>query len=594
MLNRTTKLRWRRHLKRSQHNLENLTVNVEKGAEKHFFTRLTRLGDVRRFVISWLLLVVLLGFGVILQVKALAPYYLTIKPVKGGIYTEGMVGKYTTSNPLYATGTVDSSVSRLIFSSLLKYNNHNQLVGDLAKEVKSDDRGIEYTITLKDNLLWQDGVALTADDVVFTYKLIQEPDAKSPLQNNWSGVKVEQIDSKTIKFTLPHALASFKQLLTNGIVPKHKLESIPVAQLRTAEFNTVKPIGSGPFKWDSIQISGQTPETREEQIGMSANKQYYGGEPNLDKFIIKAVYDKENLIEQFDNQEVDAMVGLEKRPEEIGKDISINEYSITLNAQVMIFLKTNQDILKDKTIRQALTMATNRAEIQTKLGYPVTSSNGPLLATDLGYVPDLMQANFNPSEANTILEKAGWVKGSDGYREKSGTQLQFSLTSQNNSDYAYISQVVQKQWREIGVNLKVNLEDDTALQSSLAMHNYDSLLYGITVGDDPDVYAYWHSSQADVRSSSRLNFSELKSPAIDSSLEAGRTRTDPNLRITKYRPFLTAWKDESPAIALYQPRFLYITRGHIYGLDSRAMNTITDRYSNVQNWRIKTEHAVIK
>ena len=594
MLNRTTKLRWRRNLRRSQQNLENLTVNVEKGAEKHLFTRLPRLGGVKRFVISWVLLVVILGFGVILQTKALAPYYLTIKPVNGGIYTEGIVGRYTTSNPLYATTAVDASVSKLIFSSLLKYNNHNQLVGDLAKEVKSDEKGVEYTVTLKDDLFWQDGVQLTADDVVFTYRLIQEPDAKSPLQNTWAGVKLDKIDDKTIKFILPHSLASFNQLLTNGIVPKHKLEQIPAGQLRTAEFNTVKPMGSGPFKWDSIQISGQTPETREEQIGLSANQHYYGGVPNLDKFIIKALNNKDTMVEQFKKQEIDAMVGLDNRPDEIGKDSSINEYDITLNAQVMIFLKTTQDILKDKSIRQALTMATNRSEILKSLGYPVVSTNSPLLNTDLGYSKDLDQADFNLAEANALLDKNGWVKGADGIREKAGTKLKFSLTSQNNSEYSAIVNEIQKQWAQIGVDLKINLEDDTALQSTIALHNYDSLLYGITVSSDPDVYAYWHSSQADVRSSSRLNFSEIRSPLIDSSLEAGRTRVDPNLRVVKYKQFLTSWKDEAPAIALYQPRFMYITRGNIYGLDTKNMNTITDRYSNVQNWRIKTEHTVIR
>lgn len=594
MIDRPTKLRIRRYFRRSKQSAENAALDAEKSVEKYFFTRLPRLGNVKRFVLGWILLVILLGSGVVMQAQALSPYYQTLKPVKGGIYTEGIYGKFTTANPLYATGTVDSSVSHLIFSGLLKYNNQNQLVGDLAKDVVADDRGVVYTVTLRDDIFWQDGKPVSAEDVMFTYMLIQEPDAKSPLFANWSGVKLEQVDAHTIKFTLPHALASFKQSLTNGIVPKHKLDTIPVTQLRTAEFNTTKPLGSGPFKWDSIQISGQTPETREEQIGLSANLQYYGGEPNIDKFIIKAIHTKDGLIKQFNAKEVDAMVGLDKRPNEIGKDTTINEYDFPLNAEVMIFFKTSQEILKDKAIRQALVKATNKSEIQSGLGYPVATVNGPILSNQVGYASDITQFSYNINEANTTLDQAGWLKGPDGIREKAGQKLQFNLSSQNNSEYAYIAQIVQRQWREIGVDLKVNLEDDTALQSTIALHNYDMLLYGITIGSDPDVYAYWHSSQADVRASSRLNFSELKSPAVDSSLEAGRTRTDPNLRTTKYRPFLSTWKDEAPAIALYQPRFLYITRGHIYGLDSKTMNTITDRYINVQHWRVRTEYTTIR
>ena len=103
-----------------------------------------------------------------------------------------------------------------------------------------------------------------------------------------------------------------------------------------------------------------------------------------------------------------------------------------------------------------------------------------------------------------------------------------------------------------------------------------------------------HSSQADIRSSNRLNFSEFKSKTADIALESGRTRPDPAIRAPKYRPLMQAWRDEAPAIALYQPRFLYITRGKVYGFNPRVVNTSTDRFSNVQNWRIRTERVIIE
>ncbi len=594
MVDRSTKLRWRRRIKRSQHKVENLSVRAERGVEELFFARLPRLGNVRRFVLGWIMLVLLLGAGVIAQVRALSPYYETLQPVKGGIYTEGIIGRFTTANPLYATGSVDSSVSKLVFSGLMKYNSQNQLVGDLAKEVKSDDRGVVYTVTLKEDIYWHDGRPVTPDDIIFTYQLIQNPDAKSSLYANWKNIKIEKVDDKTVKFTLPHALASFKQSLVSGIVPKHKLEKVAPSQLRTAEFNTVSPVGSGPFKWDSIQISGQSPESREEQIGLSANEKYYDGTPNLDKFIVKAIHTRDSLIEQFNNQQVDAMVGINKRPENIGNDTSINEFDVPMNAQAMVFFKTTNEVLKDKIVRQALTKATNRADIVSGLGYPVASTQGPLLPTHIGYAPDVLQQAYNVQEAKTLLDQNGWVEGADGIREKAGQKLQFRLYSQNNNEYPHTTQLLQQQWKEIGADVKVALEEDKELQSTIALHNYDALLYGITVGSDPDVYAYWHSSQADIRASSRLNFSELKSAQIDSALDAGRTRTDPSLRATKYRPFLTTWRDEAPAVALYRPRFLYITRGKVYGLDAATINTATDRYANVQNWRVRTEREIIQ
>jgi len=122
----------------------------------------------------------------------------------------------------------------------------------------------------------------------------------------------------------------------------------------------------------------------------------------------------------------------------------------------------------------------------------------------------------------------------------------------------------------------------------LEFHTYDALLHAISIGVDPDVFAYWDSSQADIRSNARLNFSEYKSTTADTALEAGRTRLDPALRIVKYRPFLQAWQTDAPALGLYQPRFLYITRGTVYGLTDHALNSDSDRYASVADWQIHT------
>jgi peptide/nickel transport system substrate-binding protein len=594
MVDRATKLKWRRKFRRGQKHVETATVQAEQGLEDYFFKRFNRLHSVKRFIFGWVTLLVVLSIGVVIQTQALSPYYQTLQPTAGGILTEGVLGTFTTANPLYAVGPVDASVSRLVFAALLKQNGQNQLINDMAFEVQSDERNVQHTVVLREDIYWHDGKKVTADDVVFTYKLIQNPDAKSPLRANWVNVGIEKIDDRSVRFTLPHPLASFPHLLTNGVLPQHILGSVPPSQLRTADFNTTSPIGSGPFKWDSIQISGQTPETREEQIGLSAFEGYHDGKPDLSRVIIKAIHTPERLRSQFNDRQVDTMVGLEKITDEIRAANTISEYEIPVNGQVMIFLKTSNDVLKDKVVRQAITKATNRDEILRGLGYAAISANGPLLKSHLGYQADLKQLAYNLTEANALLDQNGWVKNEKGIRQKDGLPLVFQLYSRNNSEYAFITQTLQRQWREAGIEIEVVLQEDTDLQSTLALHSYDALLYGITVGPDPDVYAYWHSSQADVRASNRLNFSEFKSKTADIALESGRTRADAGLRAAKYRPFIQAWQDESPAIALYQPRFLYVSRGKIYGLNVKVVNSAPDRYANVQHWRVRTERVTIE
>jgi len=116
-------------------------------------------------------------------------------------------------------------------------------------------------------------------------------------------------------------------------------------------------------------------------------------------------------------------------------------------------------------------------------------------------------------------------------------------------------------------------------------HSYDILLYGISIGSDPDVYAYWHSSQA---KAGRFNLSEYKSATADVSLESGRTRPDRELRAAKYKPLLESWRADVPAIALYQPPTFYATRTPIFGYDPVRLNTVSDRFYNVHEWQIVT------
>lgn len=591
MIKKTTKLRWRRRILSRKRRVEDIGTSADEKLEQHLIQRISRLAQVRRFISTWLLLLILLISGVVVQTRGLGQYYLEYVPVSGGTYTEGILGAFTNANPLYATSLADTSVSTLVFSGLFKFDSENELVGDLAQKWEVDATGLVYTVTLKPNTYWHDGIALTADDVVFTYQTIKIPDARSPLVTSWQGIEVAAKDKTTVIFTLPSNLASFPYSMTNGIVPKHILEHFPVSQLRTVAFNTANPIGSGPFKWRAIEVHGGTPENREEVIALSANEEYFGGEVMLSQFIIRTFRNDQRLVESLKNKELSAAVGLSSLSDEFAAD-SYHDYSVPLNAQVMVFLKNSQEILSDVRVRQALTKAINTYDVLAGLSYPAIVVRGPLLRHHIGYNPLLTQRTLDLDGANQLLDEAGWKMGADGIRTKEGKPLAFNIHSQSNSEYSYVAGQIQKQWRMVGVNAEPLLLPDSDFQSALAQHSYDALLYGIAVGNDPDVFPFWHSSQAEVTSTNRLNLSEYKSSLADAALEAGRTRTDSKLRSVKYKPFLDAWRKDAPAIALYQPRFLYVTYGQVHNLNFTVMNSSADRYANVINWMIREQRNI--
>jgi peptide/nickel transport system substrate-binding protein len=169
-------------------------------------------------------------------------------------------------------------------------------------------------------------------------------------------------------------------------------------------------------------------------------------------------------------------------------------------------------------------------------------------------------------------------------RVKEGKKLEISLVTQNTYEYSQVASELQRQWEKMGIALKVDLVNEQDLQQNhIAPHQYDILLYGVSLGTDPDVYAYWHSREAGLGG---FNLSEYKNTAVDTSLEGGRTRSDATQRAIKYRGFLEAWRKDIPAIALYQPSFDYIQSSATDGFTPHTLVSPADRFSDVVNWRV--------
>ncbi len=591
VIDRTTKLRWRRKVKQRQRQIEGIGSSTEEHIDKHFFRRLGRLYEVRRFIAAWILILIGLIAAVVVQTRALGNYYLKLVPVSGGIFSEGMIGSYTNTNPIFASSDVDMSVSRLLFSGLLTYDNDNKLTNDLATNWSVDETGKIYTVNLREDIKWHDGKPFTSSDVVFTIKSIQNPDARSPYFASWQGIIVEAPAPNQVVFKLPGVLASFPYSLTIGILPAHELQGVQSADLRGSLFNTVEPVGTGPFRWNGIEVHGDTAEDREQRIALTAYGDYHRGRPKIDEFIIRAFLSETALVTSFESGRLNAISG-SLTMQLSGPDVS--ELNVPLTGSVMTFFNTGSQYLQENKVRRALTAATNIQEIFNNLSRPSVPVTGPLLPEHIGYDPNLQQYSFDPIQADALLNEAGWRvdPAAGGVRTKDGQKLVITLNTLSNAEYASVASQLQKQWRQAGVELQVNSMAQNDLQLAIDERRYDVLLYGIVMGLDPDQFAYWHSTQADARSQRRLNFSDYKSSAADSALEAGRTRIDPALRAAKYTPFLQVWRDDAPAIALYRPRFLYTVYGKLYNFEPKGLNSPVDRYDNIHEWMIRTDRAV--
>jgi len=578
---------FRRRYRKGQRQVEDLGIQAEAGLERLFFKRLGHLGKVWRFIAGWVVLLLLLLAGVISQLAGLSSHYQRLQPVPGGTYTEGVLGTFTTANPLFATSEVDTTVSRLLFDGLFTYDRHDHLVGNLASGYDVDAKGTLYTVHLRPNLRWHDRQPLTADDVVYTYGVIQNPDAQSPLASSWQNIKVAKVDAYTVTFSLPTPLSSFPYNMTNGIVPRHLLAAHPAGELRTLDFNTANPVGSGPFRWNVIQVERADNDNSEILISLLPNTDYHAGQPKLAGFVVDAFASQESLLHAFQSGRLTGAVGIKDVAAAVAGKPKVQQNSFILTAATMVFFNTSNPILSDTKVRQALVQGTDASRIVNDLGYTTHPVREPLLLGQLAYDKAFAEAAYDAPAARAALTADGWLVGKDGLRAKAGQPLAFTLSAIDSPENDKVARSLQTYWKTIGAKVTLNLRTESDLRSTVDARGYDALLYSVSIGVDPDVFVYWDSSQNDPRST-RLNLSNYKSTVADTALEAGRTRLNPFLRVVKYRSFLQAWQQDAPALGLYQPRFLYLTNQKVYGLDQSTINVGTDRFNNVQNWMIRT------
>ncbi len=587
------RLKVRRKFRKQKRQVEDITLQADDSLDKHVFRRMGRLYRVRRFVAAWTALVLMIGIGAVWQVRGLDDYYLAPEPASGGVYREGVLGTFTTANPLFAVTNVDASVSRLVFDSLFVASPLGELEPNLATALQVDDSGLVYTVKLRGDVRWHDGEIFDAEDVLFTYQSIQNPETRSPLQSSWDGVKVAMVDSYTVTFTLPNILSSFQYSLVNGIAPEHILGLLDPEDLRSATFNTVDTVGTGQMLYESVEVLGTDIDDRQEKVTLKSNEQYHGPKTQIDGVVIRAYRLEESMLKAFEDKEIVSMVGLDTISDTVSDREDVQTYSTSVSSAVMLFLNNSSEGLNDKKVRQALVHATDTNELRRSLGFPLLPVDSPFLQSHFTYDEKQVQLAYSPEKAIKILDEAGWKLADDGKRYKEDIPLQFRLVSQSLSEYATIVQKLQAEWAELGITVDAVLQPEQDIQSgAIARHDYDILLYGISLGPDPDVFAFWHSSQADPRQRTRLNLSEYRSEVADEALEGGRTRLNEDLRKVKYEPFTKAWRSDAPAIGLYQPRFLFVVQGTFEGYQEGQFNNPTDRFYSIAEWKIRQEKTI--
>ena len=566
-------------------------VATTRHAHRFLVSRLSNARVVRKEVSIWMALMGLMIAGMGVQFGFSQQGYMRDAPARGGIYSEAVAGPVTSLNPLYASSSAEVSFSRLVFSSLYNYDSKGYLHQDLATSLTPEQNGTVYKVTIRKDAKWSDSKPLTAKDVVFTINLIKNPATRSSLRVNWMDVTAKALDDHTIEFKLPGAYAAFPYALTFPVLPLHVLLNVNAGALRESEFSR-SPIGSGPFEFKLLQQADSI--TNYQAVHLAANDAYYGGRPKLNQFELYAYANEDDIRVALKSGEVNGAADIDDvKAEDIGKLYR------TVNAPVAsgvyaLFNNTNP-ILSDAKVRKALQVGTDMKKIRKAVGGKVLPLSLPFIDGQITGAPDIPQLDM--ARAAVGLDEAGWrLNGTVRYKDN--RPLQLTITTTKNKQYQTAAAELAKQWEGLGVKATVNSIDAANIstqfvQTVLQQRNFDVLVYELAIGADPDVYAYWHSSQGGMNASG-YNFTNYSNKTADAALASARSRADAALRNDKYVAFAKQWLDDVPALGLYQPVLEYVVNKNNIALNKDSKLILAaDRYSNVIDWSVESK-AVYK
>ena len=531
------------------------------------------LQQAERFLFAWLGIFILSGGLLYINQGKLADHYLEPGPASGGEFREGMVGELEVINPIFEGDRVSRSVEQLVFSGLFRYDGSSQLDTDLALDYELDESRQVYTVELREDVRWHDGEPLTAEDVAFTFETIKNEATDSSLQVLWSDIEIEDIDEYTVRFELPNPYAPFLHQLTVGIVPEHILGEEELSQLRVMDFNQ-DPIGTGPFEFNRITSAGNIHLTRYDD--------YHDDQPQLERFVVAVFEEEEEMVDAYNGGELSSMVAGSDFQESIIDIDSSRVRSLQTTTQVFNFINT--DRVEDVATRRALRGAVDTRQVIEEMDGNFIEADSPLRPEHLGY--SSLDVRNTLDESRELLIEAGWEEIDDGW-EQDGERLSLDLATQSRQQYEAAAASVASQWRELGVEVEVQDYSSSDLQQDIiAPRDYDALIFGVALGPDPDVYAYWHSSQT---VENGRNLSQYISEVADINLEDGRTRTDEELRAAKYQAFQEAWLADAPALPLYRSNYYHVQREQVLGANVEQVMSTEHRFHDVENWTINTE-----
>ena len=537
--------------------------------------------------IIFYLLAILVGIASISSLYALEQTLLVEVPTYGGILVEGEVGSPRFMNPLLAISDADRDLSTLTYAGLMGLSGTGELVPVLAESYEISDDGKTYTFTLRENTKFSDGSPVTSDDVIFTVKKAQDSALKSPKYADWSGINAVAVDQRIVRFTLSKTYAPFLGLTTLGILPSRLWKNVSNEEFPFSLLQT-NPVGAGPFKVVSVSrgVSGLI-----EKVSLAENSYYALGRPYLNGIQFNFYSRAEDLVDALKSGIVESAYDL-PTVQTGGKQVFQTLTASYAHVFGVFWNPSEKQVYARSEVRKALSLAINRQSIvDTVLGGHATAIMGPIPpGGNIKQTP--IPESENPTEtAASVLKTEGWTYDSSDRVWKNVKAKQIidgiTLRTSNVPELKSVASSVKADWEKLGIPVTIELYESGDLsQNVIRPRKYEALLYGMVIGRDQDLYAFWDSQE---RNDPGLNIALYANKTVDALLEKVRGSDDKKARTADLQKIEDIISEDYPAAFLYAPNFVYSLPKDLRGVSFSQIIVPADRFAEVVSWYRSTD-----
>ncbi|HEX3721277.1 MAG TPA: ABC transporter substrate-binding protein [Nitrolancea sp.] len=483
-------------------------------------------------------------------------------PKKGGTLVIGMEAEISSFDPAVMTGTSTFRPVSSMFDMLVNlYGNSSSLKPDIATSWDVAPDGQSITMKLMPNIKFHDGTALDADAVVFAFERMLNksnpyyfgPYAFPPFF--FPTYKTSTATGPlTVKFELTQPDATFLSALAWNTASMVS----PTAVKSSGKDFTSKPVGAGPFKFDSWDKNVKTT--------MSRFDDYWNGPPLLDQIIWKPIVEEAARFNQLLSGEVDFIVSID--PQFVPQVQSNPDLQLIQGPSLhtwWVYLNTHETHLKDVRVRQALNFGVDKdGLIKNVLHDTAVSSRGWCWPNTWAYESDVTLYPYDPDKAKSLLAAAGFPNGFD---------LEYLVPQSGSGMVAptEIATAMQADLKKIGVNLKITTMEWISYLAATAngLDNINGKQFGMCQEswmnpvDDPGLWVEFESVSMPPGGG---NSGYYQNAQYADLLAKGRTTIDQTQRATFYKQAQKIFADDAPWIFMFHSNFVTAARKNVQGI----------------------------